>query len=124
MECQEDLLLELGITLNESQILNRDKTKFEDKYYQVFETKQRNKLKKGAKFKKPEENPSLRIEDVLFLNQLKEEKRVQSELIMQERKELEEKAAQMQKKLMDNKEEDSIGQRALKRSIPNDEDDS
>ena len=82
METKEDLLKELGLTLNESQILDRDKTSFEDKYYQVFETKQRNKLRKGAKFKKPEENASLRIEDVLFLNKLKEEKRVQSELIM------------------------------------------
>ena len=39
MERKKDLLEELGLTLNESQILKRDKKDFEDKYYQVFETK-------------------------------------------------------------------------------------
>ena len=63
---------------------------------------------------------------MLFLNKLKEEKKLQNELVMQERKELEAKAAEMQKKLqgsgekegMDKNSEQDV-EKQLKRSMPN-----
>lgn len=49
----------------------KNKKLFEERHHRAFKAKNSNKFNKGAKFKKPEENDELRIEDLQFLHKIK-----------------------------------------------------
>lgn len=70
-ENKDELMEELGLKLTIHQTKMKNQKLFEEKHYRAFKAKNSNKFNKGAKFKKPEENDELRIEDLEFLQQIK-----------------------------------------------------
>jgi hypothetical protein len=47
---------------------------FDIKHHQALKAKETNKFSKGAKIKKPEENEELRIEDLQYLQKMRNQK--------------------------------------------------
>ena len=70
-ENKDELMEELGLQLTLHQVKMKNKKLFEEKHHRAFKAKNSNKFNKGAKFKKPEENDELRIEDLQFLHKIK-----------------------------------------------------
>jgi hypothetical protein len=70
-EFKDELMEELGLKLTLYQTKMKNKKLFEERHHRAFTAKNSNKFRKGAKFKKPEENEELRIEDLQFLQKVK-----------------------------------------------------
>lgn len=70
-ENKDELMEELGLKLSLYQIKMRNKKMFHAKHHQALKAKETNKFSKGAKIKKPEENEELRLEDLQFLQKMK-----------------------------------------------------
>lgn len=73
-ENKDELMEELGLKLSIYQIKMRNKKMFDIKHHQALKAKETNKFSKGAKIKKPEENEELRIEDLQYLQKMRNQK--------------------------------------------------
>lgn len=63
----DEISKRLGLKVSETQIFEEDSRRFDKSMAQVLKARNKNKLNKGVKLKKPEENEDLTLEDVEFL---------------------------------------------------------
>lgn len=69
----DDINQKLGLKITEAKAFEEDTRRFDTQMSQILKARNKNKLTKGVKLKKPEENEELTIEDVEFIRKCKEQ---------------------------------------------------
>lgn len=73
----EEISKRLGLKISQTKIFEEDSRRFDLKMAQIIKAKNRNKLNKGAKLKRPEDNEELTKEDVEFIRECQKAKESQ-----------------------------------------------
>lgn len=63
----EEISKRLGLKISQTKVFEEDSRRFDAKMSQILKAKNKNKLNKGAKLRKPEENEELTQEDLEFI---------------------------------------------------------